>query len=185
MLKHKLLRHHNLLFGFALGIVLAQTACQSQPTSTPTAPLAPTAQLLPTMAASHVPMGETVTYDQFPPNSGVHWPQWVNAGLYAETVRPELYIHNLEHGYQVVLFDCTTHECPENLRTELQTWYQSLPKTANFDYAKVVVSPADRLPTLLVALGWGQQLNLTTLDIEALTAFYPVAGKIAPESVAP
>ncbi len=60
--------------------------------------------------AAHVPVGEQVTYQANPPASGSHWSQGgvapVAPGFYETAVEEEQWLHNLEHGYVVVLYDC-------------------------------------------------------------------------------
>lgn len=54
----------------------------------------------------HADPGAHVTYKTDPPTSGSHYDKWAPAGIYeAGEIRPELIVHNLEHGNIVIYFD--------------------------------------------------------------------------------
>src|SRR5262245_43548667 len=65
---------------------------------------------VPDEGTQHLPVGTTATYLTNPPASGPHWSAPgvapVMAGLYQEAdgLRPEQWVHNLEHGYIVYLY---------------------------------------------------------------------------------
>ena len=51
----------------------------------------------------HVPAGTEVNYTHNPPGSGPHYGQWVRSGIYAEAIDRRNWVHNLEHGWMVLL----------------------------------------------------------------------------------
>ena len=56
--------------------------------------------------AAHVPMGQAVSYRSNPPASGPHWPEWARWDSYPYALDREQWVHNLEHGGIVLLYNC-------------------------------------------------------------------------------
>ena len=83
---------------------------------------------LPDRGQEHIPQGTKTTYQDYPPASGKHWPVWAPWGIYKEAL-PRRFVHNLEHGGIVVLYNCAT-PCPDLVR-QLEETYAALPKTSS------------------------------------------------------
>jgi hypothetical protein len=128
---------------------------------------------VPNEGATHFPTGTDLTYDSNPPASGPHWPNPAQPGFYDTRVPTEQWVHNLEHGYVVILFDCRG-KCDAALLQELQDFAATAPASAIFGYAKIVVTPYDGLPenALLAAIAWDVQLFLDAFDQAALLDFF-------------
>jgi hypothetical protein len=56
----------------------------------------------PAESALHIESG-SISYEQSPPSSGDHRPQWARWGAY-ENLSPKRWLHNIEHGGIVVLY---------------------------------------------------------------------------------
>lgn len=127
---------------------------------------------IPDEGATHVPFGTTVCYEANPPASGNHWPSPADPGFYETPLQEEYWVHNLEHGYVVVLFDCRG-DCDETLLDSLRQFADNAPASEKYGYAKIVITPYDGLPqpALLTAVAWGVQLHLGEFDEAALLAF--------------
>ena len=54
----------------------------------------------------HIPFGTPIAYHHNPPASGPHWPSPHPWGAYNESIPPEWWVHNLEHGGIVLAFNC-------------------------------------------------------------------------------
>lgn len=130
---------------------------------------------IPNEGNEHVPVRQQVTYDANPPASGPHWSQGgvapAPAGFYETTVEEEQWVHNLEHGYVVVLYDCGG-SCPEGLLADLQGLFDAAPPSSVFGTTKLVITPYAGLPHLVMAVAWDTQLSLDTYDETALLDFY-------------
>lgn len=128
---------------------------------------------VPNDGAAHFPTGTDLNYDHNPPASGPHWPNPAQPGFYDTTVPTEQWVHNLEHGYIVILFDCRG-TCDSVLLQNLQNFAASAPASAIFGYAKIVVTPYDGLPenALLAAIAWDVQLFLDSFDQAVLLEFF-------------
>jgi hypothetical protein len=54
----------------------------------------------------HIPYCTPISYLSNPPASGPHWPWPANWGMHAGIVPHEWWVHNLEHGGIVLLYNC-------------------------------------------------------------------------------
>lgn len=59
----------------------------------------------PDAGRGHTALGSAISYATDPPTSGVHWPNWVEPGVYTDPQRNERLVHALEHGNVVVYYD--------------------------------------------------------------------------------
>jgi hypothetical protein len=125
--------------------------------------------------ADHVPTGTPVGYDAGPPASGPHWPNPAEPGFYDvdQAVAAEQWVHNLEHGYIVILYDCGG-SCPAELLDDLRELASTAPASEVFGFAKLVITPYPNLPppALITAVAWDVQLHLDEFDRAALLEFY-------------
>jgi Protein of unknown function (DUF3105) len=122
---------------------------------------------------THFATGTDLTYDANPPASGPHWPTPAAAGYYDSAVPVEQWVHNLEHGYVVVLYDCRG-DCDGQLLADLEAFAADAPASATFGFAKVIVTPYDGLPSnaTLAAIAWEVELFLADFDAGALRTFF-------------
>jgi hypothetical protein len=134
-------------------------------------------EVVPEMPHVHVAGGNHVDYNHNPPTSGCHWSGGnapAEPGVYDQPVAPEAWVHNLEHGYIVVLYDCPSG-CASSV-TALQHWVSTLPPDPAGQglilYAKVVVTPYHGMPTPYAVVSWDYYLPLPQLDIAQVQAFY-------------
>jgi len=127
----------------------------------------------PVLASPHTL--DPVDYPRYPPSSGPHHYCWTEFGVAAAALPTERWVHTLEHGGVVFLFDCPTG-CPaeqasiEALVRELGPFAVSTPAAAP-------------MPAPFVAVAWGEVLELGCVDAPALRAFYQDHHDRAPESL--
>lgn len=128
---------------------------------------------LPNEGARHVAEGTQVAYDANPPASGSHWPAPAQRGFYESGLEEERWVHNLEHGYITVLFDCRG-ACDAGLLDSLRALVTDLPASEKYGYPKVVVAAYSGLPdgALLTLVAWDHQLHLAAFDSAAIVDFY-------------
>lgn len=141
---------------------------------------------IPNEGNQHVPVGQQVTYQTNPPASGPHWSAAgiapVAAGVYSSALEEEQWIHNLEHGYVVLLYDCHG-TCPATLADDLQSVLDAAPPSATFGDTKLVITPYDGLPHSFTVVAWDWQLHLKTLDQQVILNFYNEHVDQGPEAV--
>jgi hypothetical protein len=126
---------------------------------------------------NHVALGTMVQYDTNPPCAGDHWPVWATWGVHSDIVAPEYFVHNLEHGGVVLLYNCP-QDCPD-LVAELQAFLQAQPidplcqaQGTGVPNRFLLTSDPD-LDAVWAASAWGYYLSSSDscLNVDALNAF--------------
>ncbi len=91
-------------------------------------------------------------------------------------------MHNLEHGYVVLLFDCHG-SCPPDLLDDLQAQFNAAPPSEVFGNTKLVITSYDGLPFAFTVVAWDWQMHLETLDQQAILDFYSQFVDQGPEAI--
>ncbi|MDQ6709785.1 MAG: DUF3105 domain-containing protein [Candidatus Dormibacteraeota bacterium] len=137
---------------------------------------------------NHIDPSTTATYALYPPSSGPHYNAqgiapvtWRTIGTLAEGQ----YIHNLEHGGIVVLYNCPSGSDCTSLRNQLENYVNNLvPVEPQFNEMKIVLSPYSRGMQKKIALvAWDYVQFLDTYDQNAITTFYESHVDKGPEAV--
>ena len=144
-------------------------------------------QVVPDEGRQHVQAGTQVTYQHQPPTSGSHYSQagiapvaWQTIG----TLQPEVWVHNLEHGGVVVLYNCPSG-C-DDLQKQLTTYVNSIvPAEPQYGEYKIIMSPySDGMGTHKVALlAWDRIEFLDGYDQANITTFYESHVDKGPERI--
>ncbi len=132
--------------------------------------LMPLGTPIPDEGRTHVTAFSSFTNQYYPPFSGPHYADALKPGVYLTPVSGGSYVHNLEHGYIVVLFKRTIDN---GLLAAQQL--QDLPTrfpTAKYGSVKLIVAPYDDMPYPVVALAWDRELPLMVADQRTLVRFY-------------
>lgn len=182
-----------------IGIVATQSAAQAAygcstrwdpvPTAAPAAGAsAQPGYVQPDMGQGHPATGTKVTYTYCPPASGKHY----NAAgvgplpprLYSptDTVIPEGWVHNLEHGALVVLYRGDSQAATTEGQAALRTFFEGYPASpvcAIPPRTSVgpVVARFDDMAWPMAALVWGRVLPLQSFDSAAILAFDQAYGE--------
>jgi Protein of unknown function (DUF3105) len=157
-------------------------------------------QVVPEMPHEHVAPPAKVTYAHNPPTSGCHYSLGygqapIAAGAYppSPVIPPEYWVHNLEHGYVAVLYNCPKG-CDADLRS-LQTWMQGqkpdpgLAVLAKSDptfkpYTKIIVIPWPTMSARFAAVSWDYVDPMGSVDLTELQHFYDNHVGHSPEGAA-
>jgi hypothetical protein len=144
-------------------------------------------QVVPSEGQQHVQAGTQVTYQHQPPTSGSHYSQagvapvaWQTIG----TLQPEVWVHNLEHGGIVVLYNCPSG-C-DDLQKQLTTYVNSIvPAEPQYGEYKIILSPYSQgMGTHKVALlAWDRIEFLDGYDQAKITQFYESHADKGPERI--
>jgi len=153
----------------------------------------------PDMGQGHVPVGTKITYTYCPPASGRHYQQPpiapVPARVYGpdDSVIPQQWIHNLEHGGLVILYKGAAVD-----EAALQAAFDAIPPSPVCGFEPGGQSPGpviarfDDMAWPFAVLVWGRVLPVETLDQQAILDFYAIWGEktnpeqlCAPPSAAP
>jgi hypothetical protein len=167
------------------------TIWQPAPTPSPREGASPQpGYVQPDMGQGHVPVGTKITYTYCPPASGKHYAQPaapIPARVYGpdDTVIPEQWVHNLEHGGLVILYKGADVD-----QAALRALFDSIPSSPICGFEPGGQSPGPvvarfkDMPWPYAALVWGRVLPLETLDQQAVLDFYATWGeKTNPEQL--
>lgn len=152
-------------------------------------PLAGGSVPLPADATDHVAEGDDPgPYSSNPPTSGRHYGIPLQAGFYGEgdpitqIPYPEGYIlHNLEHGYVVLWYNCELLDEPSctQLKSQIQTVID------DFRGVKLIGFPRAEMDFPLALTSWGQLQTFTRFEEELAKDFIRTNRYQAPEPNAP
>jgi len=159
-------------------VLLLLAACSGeQPTNTPPAgsptPIAtstPVVQSIPDEGAGHVEEGAAIQYKHYPPSSGTHYGRLAAWKAHAQEIAEGYWVHNLEHGGVVVLYNCRSSACPE-LESELKGLYEKL-RPSKWGHVKLAVLPYSRITSQIAVVAWGYQMDLPGADVNSIRFFY-------------
>ena len=140
------------------------------------------------MGRSHVTPGTVVHYTFCPPASGFHYN---TAGLgpiapryYSpdDAVVPDSWIHNLEHGALVIVYNCTLGACDQADQDQLRVLVGSFPASPICKIAGGLLSPVvgrfDQMKAPFAAMVWGRVLFQNKLDVPQLLQFFSQYGEL-------
>jgi uncharacterized protein DUF3105 len=108
-------------------------------------------------------------YQQNPPTSGNHFPQWYEDGIYEPGGTPELgkLVHTLEHGRIDIQYKKGT---PATTIAQLETLYNEM----DGGYHLLLFENGTNMPFAVAATAWDQQLGCPTMNpkvFDAIRAF--------------
>lgn len=128
---------------------------------------------VPVLSAAHVQT--PLDYPDKPPAGGDHNPCWGLYQVYPEDspLAPERWVHNLEHGAVVYLYNCPSG-CSESVQA-LTALVDELPRT--------LLTPYTDMPEGFAAVAWGHRLLASCLDLNAMRDFYEAHFDMGLESV--
>lgn len=130
---------------------------------------------------AHVPPGTRVTYATNPPSSGPHYGRWVASGLYDQPVDPRGYVHNLEHGWVVLLYRPDAD--PAIIET-LRAFWRDPPPDPHCSASptpRIIVTPAPGLEGVVGLAAWRRGYTTDTVTRAILEAFFATCREAAPE----
>lgn len=139
----------------------------------PMMPSAPIGRTVPLGGADHVAEGSATTYNSRPPASGPHYPSWSQTyGFMATPLQPGTWLHNLEHGAVVILYNCP-QACPE-LEQQLKDLYPTLPlgRNARGGRARAIIQAYPDMDHKIAVVAWGWLLELDEFDRDQIVRFY-------------
>jgi len=165
-------------------------ACSTIWTPEPTASPSPGATenlgyVQPDQGNSHVGRGDKVTYTYCAPASGSHnnisGAGPIAARVYGpgDSVVPQGWIHNLEHGGLVILYQGTSEGATSEGQAKMRAFYEAFPPAQN---CGPVIAKFDQMSSPFQAILWGRVLPLQTFDEARITAFWEQwGGRTNPE----
>jgi hypothetical protein len=148
------------------------------PTPEPTAPLGQSTSIL---GRDHVTnAGQTIEYGFCPPTSGSHYniangigP--IKAAVYPSSAEqpPGGWVHNLEHGWVVLLYSCK-NGCPSaDEMAQMQKWFDESPPVDSSQGCtkEVLVARFDSMTTRFGEVAWGRALLTDSFNLDTAKEF--------------
>jgi hypothetical protein len=146
-------------------VILLLVACVGKETVTPCDACDGVCELVTQPIAGYQHVDGEVDYPDPPPTSGDHDACWAEWGAHADPVPDENWVHNLEHGGVVFLWNCP-QGCLDDAAAA-EAWAE-----ASLDPGRWVMTPYAEMDPGWAAVAWGTRLTLGCLDTVALQAFY-------------
>jgi hypothetical protein len=106
------------------------------------------------------------------PVGGKHCPLALYCRKYTEPQKRCAWVHNLEHGHAVLLYNCP-EGCPDEVEQLTRLWNQR---------ARTVLAPDDKMPRRFAAVVWGHGWHSDTLDLDAINELLQYQDTVAPEA---
>jgi hypothetical protein len=130
--------------------------------------------------AIHVAQGTSVTYKANPPASGPHWPFWQTPwDWYPDGLAREIWMHNLEHGGVVLLYNCPAG-CDDELAQLVALRNGRHPD--QYNVIRVLIVPDASMPHKFAAVAWRYRWQGDVVDEAAISCFIDARYDRAPES---
>jgi hypothetical protein len=125
---------------------------------------------LPDEGRTHVNSGEPIEYRNNPPASGPHYPTWTRPGVYTDPQDKGYWVHSLEHGYVVILYNCPSG-CPD-LVQQLRQFYEAAPKSSRYGYQKLVITPYTEMSHTIALVAWDHIEEMDQFSADDTLTFY-------------
>jgi hypothetical protein len=138
---------------------------------------------------THIDVSTTSPYATHPPTSGPHYNAQGIAPVAWQTIatlQEGQYIHNLEHGGIVILYNCSSGNDCTTLQQQLKNYVQNLaPVEPRFGEVKMVMTPYSQgMQKKVALLAWDYIQFLDGYDQNAITRFYENHVDQGPEQIA-
>lgn len=131
----------------------------------------------------HVETCAPVSYSSNPPASGPHYPSWAAFISYSEPVPRGFWVHSMEHGAVILLYDCPSG-CDAEV-TEAEAVVAGLPAdpscSASGAARRIVLTPDPLLDTKWAAAAWGWTLRASCFEPAVFSEFVAAHYAHAPE----
>lgn len=145
-------------------------------------------QTFPQQTRTHIQVSDPhEPYNSDPPTSGAHAAP-VNAGFYDSAPPDENLVHNLEHGYVVIWYNCDTLdevECAQLKGNVKAVIDRARPVVITTGAKKIVAVPRPNMDARVALTSWGRLYKLATFDEAQILAFVNDFRDKAPEAGAP
>jgi hypothetical protein len=158
-------------------------------------PIPRTGEDVPTQSAAHIDNGQShEPYNSDPPTSGPHYVEPAKGGFYEEAPQDEQLVHNLEHGYVIIWYNCqrspsgdgalTAGQC-DQLKQQLRDTMARGGNSTRTGTPKLIAVPRPTLDTQLALTTWGRLDKFEAFDQNRILNFIRAFRDHAPEPNAP
>ena len=145
---------------------------------------------MPDAGQEHIAPDQKGVYRSYPPTSGQHWGDtWADWTMYDHPLPPEEFVHNLEHGGIVLLYNCPAPcdggTCSGGCDADVQKLIaiRAGRKPDQFNEVRVLITPDSLMPHKLAAIAWGWRWQGEAVDAAEINCFIDARYDKAPESI--
>ncbi len=125
---------------------------------------------------THIKEGEAHDpYNSDPPTSGPHYSNPAQPGFYDTPIPDENIVHNLEHGYIAVSYDCDKLTDCDSVKSSLKALIN---KYNNF---KVIAVPRNNVDAAIAMTAWQRIDKMDAYDEARISAFIDARRNKGPE----
>jgi Protein of unknown function (DUF3105) len=155
-------------------VLLLLLACKADPTSDAcnTCDGDCLVEFIPAESTQHV--ADPVDYTDRPPTSGDHNACWAEWGVHTEAVPDDNWVHNLEHGGLVFLYNC-----PDGCEAEVA---ELTSLVLSFDAGRALLTPYAEMEWKFAAVAWQNRMLTSCVDVDAFRSFFDENVANAPEN---
>jgi hypothetical protein len=133
----------------------------------------------PAQSRDHIAVGAAhPAYNSDPPTGGWHYDTPWNPGFYEQPVADEYLVHNLEHGYVVISYDCSKLADCDGAKAQVRQLMQ------RYNNWKLVAVPRKNADAAIALTAWGWLEKLDGYDDAKMTAFINAWRDHGPEKTA-
>ncbi len=127
-------------------------------------------------SVAHVPTTTNIEWSNNPPHSGEHFPIWADKGESDLPVERGYWVHNLEHGWIVLVYNC-----PDGCEAELDQLRAVIAARPNMS---ILLTPDPSLDgPRFAAISWTWVHEFETPVLDELLCFVDQHYDFAPESI--
>ena len=129
---------------------------------------------------NHVDPPAMVNYRDNPPASGDHYPVPAAWGVAQAPIPREQWVHNLEHGGIVLLYNC-----PSSCQSDVDhfTRIRSARPADIFHEVRILITSDTPMPHKFAAIAWGWRWQGDAIDEKTINCFIDARYDKAPESI--
>ena len=127
----------------------------------------------PIASAQHIAEGETATdWNSDPPTSGQHYGQWAPAGFYDDAIPDGYLVHNMEHGYVIIYYNCARVDTDcETFKTGIEAAMAGVGNDPTTNTIKLVAVPRPTMDNPITYASWGHLYSANTFIPEELVLY--------------
>jgi hypothetical protein len=149
--------------------------------------LPPPGEAVTVLTSPHIQVGQPHDpYNSDPPTSGPHYEQPAEPGFYSEAPADEALVHNLEHGYVIISYNCSKlsdAQC-ETLKAQIREVMSRAGVSSVTGTLKLIGAPRPTLATTLALTSWGRLEKLDQFNADQILRFIRAHQDNAPENSA-
>ncbi|MCB9136699.1 MAG: DUF3105 domain-containing protein [Anaerolineales bacterium] len=159
------------------------------PVPTPSPPEANASTMLgediPLASREHIQEGMAANdWTSDPPTSGQHYGTWAPAGFYPDVIADEYLVHDMEHGYVIIYYNCALVEDCDAFKTEIEAAMADAGNDPDTHTVKIIAVPRENMNNPITYASWGHLYKAETFVPEELVSyvhFYRSNSTYAPE----